>query len=225
MEYLFSPIFEGDFDATSYLICSLTSLILGCIVAFTHYKLHKANSSMTITIILLPFVVQTVLMFVNGDVGTGVAIAGAFSLIRFRSVQCTPEEIIIIFAGMAIGLATSTGYVFVAIIFTVALVICLYLYELLIHQRTFSQHKQLRITIPESLNYDQAFEKVFNGFTTSHQLMTIKTTNMGSLYKLTYNIELIDPQNTQAFINELRVLNGNLEISITDLPENNYLEQ
>lgn len=218
-ENLFTPIFTSTFDATSFIICTLTSLTLGSLLALIHNKLNKSNISMLLTIVLLPFVVQIVLMLVNGNVGTGIAIAGAFGLIRFRSIQCRPEEIIIIFAATAIGLATSAGYIGVAIIFTFIIVILIFMFSLLTSNSILKQHKELRITVPERINYADELAEVLDKYNSYFNLLSVRTTNMGSLYKLTYDIIMKNERQTQEFINDLRIHNGNLEIFIGLLPE------
>lgn len=174
---------------------------------------------MLLTTLLLPFVVQIVLMLVNGSVGTGIAIAGAFSLVRFRSIQCKPEEIIIIFIATAIGLATSAGYIGVALMFTVIVLILLLLFRMLTVHDILKQHKELRITVPESVDYYGELTDVLEKYTSFHELRSIKTSNMGSLYKLTYDIILDDEHQTKNLINDLRIRNGNLEISLGLFPE------
>ena len=218
-QLLFNPIFTFSFDGTAFLICTAASLILGGLLAAVHSRLSRTTVSMLMTIVLLPFVVQTVLMLVNGNVGTGIAIAGAFGLIRFRSIQCKPEEIIIIFVATAIGLATSAGYLGIAAILTFIVIAMMAGFQLLTGNSAIRQHRQLKLTVPEGVSYDEVFNEVLDRFTVYHDLQSVRTTNMGSLYKLTYDVIIKDNHNIQNFLNELRVLNGNLEISLGTFPE------
>jgi len=151
-------------------------------------------------------------MLVNGNLGTGIAAAGAFSLVRFRSVPGSAKEILSIFMAMAVGLATGVGYIGVSIIFTAILVIMSLVYTSLNFGDNTKNSRELRITVPESLNFTNAFDDVFKEFTVSHQLKRVKTTNMGSLFQLTYSIKLKNSEKEMEFIDKLRCRNGNLEI-------------
>ena len=218
-DLLFSPIYSGTFDFATYLFCSLASLLLGALIALVHSRIAKTTPDFLLTLVVLPVVVQTILMLVNGNVGTGVAIAGAFGLIRFRSLQCKGEELVTVFIDVTVGVATSQGYLGIATIFTIVVALIMIGFYRVNTDIFNKQHKQLLITLPESLNYENAFEEVFQQFTKSYELTSVKTTNMGSLYRCKYDIVLKDNKNTQAFLNELRIRNGNLEISLGVLPE------
>ena len=172
------------------------------------------------TVITLPMIIQTVLMLVNGNLGTGVAIMGAFGLLRFRSMQCKPEEMVVLFASFTIGLATSAGYLGIAALFVIIITLLMVGYSKLSHGAFNIAHKELKMTVPETCNYTSEFEDLFSKYTQSCDLVGVKTTNMGSLYRLTYDVVLNTAESTQDFINELRVRNGNLEIAIGLFPEN-----
>jgi hypothetical protein len=160
---------------------------------------------------------MTVIALVNGNVGTGVAVMGAFSLIRFRSVPGKARDIVSIFLVMTAGLACAGGYVAVALVVTA--VISLGMVACTMLPGTGSKLMELRITVPESLHIDGAFDEVFAEFTRSCELLTVKTSNMGSLYKLHYQVELKDNRQIQAFIDQLRCRNGNLEIALARAEE------
>ena len=151
---------------------------------------------------------------VNGSIGTGIAVAGAFSLVRFRSVPGKAKDIVSIFIAMASGLACAAGYVTVALIF--ALVSSIFMIAVTGIKVSSEKESELKITIPETLNYNGSFDDIFEKYTKYHKLIKIKTSNMGSLYKLTYRIDLKDPESTKEFIDELRCRNGNLEIALSD---------
>ena len=162
-------------------------------------------------------IVCTVIAMVNGNIGTGVAVMGAFSLIRFRSVPGKARDIVVIFLSMTAGLACAGGYIGIALAFTLIVCLCMILLTLIPMggERTMDLH----ITIPESLRYANEFDDLFQKYLKSHRLVKAKTANMGSLYKLHYRVELKDAKQSQAFIDELRCRNGNLEIALCEIME------
>ncbi|MBR2489532.1 MAG: DUF4956 domain-containing protein [Clostridia bacterium] len=218
MEKLFTPIIDSELTAVTFIICSLFSLFLGFLLALSQLYKGKSTKSFSITVALLPLIVQVVIMLVNGNLGTGIAVAGAFSLVRFRSVPGSAKEILSIFMAMAVGLATGVGHIGVATCLTILLVSAVFLYSFFNFGDTTKTYRELKITVPENLNYTDAFSEVFEEFTALNSLKQVKTTNMGSLYKLTYNIKLKDSSKEREFIDKLRVLNGNLEISCNYSP-------
>ena len=190
----------------------LCSILCGIIIALSvSFKSHSSKS-LIISLLLLPAIVQTVIMMVNGNVGTGIAVAGAFSLVRFRSVAGRAKDIAAIFLAMTAGLICSAGYVAIAPIFT--LIICALLIIATVIPIKSDREYELTVTIPESLNYPNVFDDIFKKYARSARLTRVKTTNMGSLYKLYYKIELPRNANTKEMIDELRCRNGNLEISL-----------
>jgi len=167
-----------------------------------------------VTLALLPAVVCVVIMMVNGNVGAGVAVAGAFSLVRFRSVPGTAKEICTLFLAMGAGLIAGMGYLAYSLLFTVIASGAFLLYSLLPLGKGEQKYKTVQITVPEDLNYSGVFEKVFSQYTASHELVKVKTTNMGSLYRLTYHIREKDPALEKEMIDAIRCRNGNLEVSV-----------
>ena len=214
LDTLFSPIFSGTFTISSYLICTATSLVLGAIIAFASGFRSRQSKSFLLALFLLPAIVQTVIMLVNGSVGTAVAVMGAFSLVRFRSAPGSAKEIVSIFLAMAAGLATAVGYVALAAIFVIIICLVIICANFVNIKEKEDLFRELRITIPESLNYAHEFDDLFDKYTKESKLLNVKTTNMGSLYKLIYKIRLNKEDDIQDFINDLRCRNGNLEISI-----------
>ncbi|GEN85881.1 DUF4956 domain-containing protein [Oceanobacillus sojae] len=202
------------------LICILASIILGLLVAFTHMYRNIYTKSFVITLAVLPVLVQSVIMLVNGNIGTGIAVLGAFSLIRFRSVAGGAREIASIFWAMGIGLATGMGYVSYIAVFSVIVAAFL----LLIYHTKFgnikSTERELRITIPEDLDYPNLFDNIFDEFAYNHHLDSVRTTTMGSLYEIRYIIHLKDQQQEKAFIDAIRVRNGNLPIILGKVAAN-----
>lgn len=214
LETLFNPIYTTSFTFTSYIICTVTSLVLGLIIALSSGFKSRRSRSFLLSLFLLPAIVQTVIMLVNGSVGTGIAVMGAFSLVRFRSVPGSAKEIVSIFLAMATGLETAMGYVFLASLFVIIVCAVMILSSFVKIREKDDLIRELRITVPEDLNYAHSFDDLFETYTNSTKLVTVKTTNMGSLYKLVYKIQLKDEEQIQSFIDDLRCRNGNLEIAI-----------
>ena len=165
---------------------------------------------------MLPAMVTVVIMLVNGNLGAGVAVAGAFSLIRFRSAPGTAKEIAAIFTAMGVGLACGVGYIGYAAAFAVIMCGAMLLYGFigLGSDKNEERQKKLTITIPENLDYSRVFDDLFEKYTVTHKLVNVKTTNMGSLFKLAYDVELKVDASEKGFIDELRCRNGNLEINL-----------
>ena len=203
-EVLFSP--------GSFLMCLTASLVLGLVIAGIYMYRNSYSRGFVVTIALLPAMVQMVILLVNGNLGTGVAVMGAFSLVRFRSVPGKAEEISSIFQAMAVGLATGMGYVGMAVLF----VLIMGGVNILLSSIKFGQQKKeakvLKITIPESLDYTSVFDEVFTRYLKKWDLNQVKTTNMGSLYKLDYEVVLKNNEEEKKLIDDLRCRNGNLEI-------------
>ena len=173
----------------------------------------RYTNSFVVTLALLPSVVMVVIMMVNGNLGAGVAVAGAFSLVRFRSIPGTAKEIGYIFIALASGLATGMGYIAFALIFTAIMCGMSILYSVIgFGGRYVANIKTLTVVVPETLDYNGIFNDVFKKYLATHELINVKTTNMGSLFKLKYEITLKDPKKEKEFIDELRCRNGNLEI-------------
>ena len=221
LENLFRGLFDTDLVAiisvTDFLLCLGCSLVLGLIMAFAYMYRTRYTKSFVITLALLPAVVCVVIMLVNGNVGTGVAVAGAFSLVRFRSVPGTAKEICTLFLAMGAGLITGMGYLGFAVLFTVVMCAVFVLYNCLDlgTKKNAATFKTFTITIPEDLDYSGVFDDIFAEYTRSHDLVRVKTTNMGSMFKLTYNVELMDTTREKEMIDKLRCRNGNLEIAVS----------
>jgi hypothetical protein len=217
-------IFKGLFDSElmpvisvgDFMLCLGCALVLGLIMAFAYMFRARHTKSFVVTLALLPGVVCVVIMLVNGNVGTGVAVAGAFSLVRFRSVPGTAKEICAIFLAMGAGLIAGMGYLGFAALFTLVMCGAFVLYNLLGvgAGKKAASHKTLTVTIPEDLNYTDIFDDIFREYTRSWELVRVKTTDMGSLFKLTYDIELRDATKEKEMIDAIRCRNGNLEVGI-----------
>lgn len=222
-------IFKGLFDTSTsvtisisdFLLCVGVALVLGVFLAVVYAVKSRYTKSFLITLGILPAVVCIVIMMVNGNVGAGVAVAGAFSLVRFRSAAGTAKEIAVIFLAMAAGLVCGMGYLAYAALFTLIIgVIFLALQFIKIPQsKSVLKQKTLRITIPEDLDYTSIFNDIFDKYTTEYKLTNVKTSNMGSLFKLTYHLTEKDTAKEKEMIDQLRIRNGNLEISISEQEE------
>lgn len=222
MSSIFQSVLSGAITPLSFFICMIASILIGLAVALVYTKTEKRYSSgFVVTLALLPSVVQIIIMMVNGNLGAGVAVAGAFSLVRFRSIPGTAKEIGAIFVALAAGLATGMGYVAFAAIFTVVMLLLLAFYSAVkLGSRASAKKKDLLIVIPENLNYTKVFDDLFEKYTDSAELISVKTTNMGSLFKLRYEIKLKKEEEEKEFIDSLRCRNGNLEIMCSRLAEN-----
>ena len=218
-------IFRGLFDSSTatvisvqnFLLCLGAALILGLLLALAFMYRSRCSKSFAVTLALLPAVVCIVIMMVNGNVGAGVAVAGAFSLVRFRSVPGSAREITMLFLAMGAGLICGMGYLAYAFIFTC--ILCLF--TLLYSRFDFGMEKKnacykvLTITVPEDLDYTGVFDEVLGAYAESWELQKVKTTNMGSLFRLTYQLKLKDAAKEKEMIDALRCRNGNLEISVS----------
>lgn len=213
---IFSPIYSSTSELTAsvYFICALVSLVLGAVIAWAAGFRSRQSKSFLLAVLLIPVIVQLVIMLVNDNVGAGVAVMGAFSLVRFRSAPGSAKEIVSIFLAMATGLATAKGYLTLAAVFVIIIALIIVLSNFIRLKDSDDLQRELKITIPEDLNYAHAFDDLFETYTSQTKLLNVKTTNMGSLYKLSYRIELKTEDDVQAFIDALRCRNGNLEISI-----------
>lgn len=221
LETLFKGIFDSEFTevirVSDFLLCLFFSLGLGLIMTLAYMYRTRYTKSFVVTLALLPSVVCIVIMLVNGNVGTGVAVAGAFSLVRFRSVPGTAKEICTLFLAMGAGLITGMGYLGFAVLFTVVMCAMFLLYNRLDFGsgKNAALYKTFTITIPEDLDYSGVFDDIFEAYTVSHDLTHIKTTNMGSMFRLTYNVTLRDTAKEKEMIDKLRCRNGNLEIAVS----------
>ena len=221
LENLFKGLFDTDLTAVisviDFLLCLGASLVIGILMAFAYMYRTRYTKSFVVTLALLPAVVCVVIMMVNGNVGTGVAVAGAFSLVRFRSVPGTAKEICTLFLAMGAGLIAGMGYLGFALLFTAVMCVMFVLYNRLDFgtKKNAATFKTFTITIPEDLDYSGIFDDIFSEFTTSHDLVRVKSTNMGSMFKLTYNVMLRDVTREKEMIDKIRCRNGNLEIAVS----------
>lgn len=202
-------------ELSSILLCSIISIILGVVIALTHKQTSKYNKNFLVTLSILPLLVQTIIIMVNGNLGTSVAIMGAFSLVRFRSLPGTSKEILSVFFAMTVGLATGMGHLVFAIIITIIGSLAIFILSKVALFNNNKKEKILKIMIPENLDYTNVFDDIFETYTEKVELEQVKTTNMGSMFDLSYRIILNENVNEKAFLDDLRVKNGNLKVMIS----------
>lgn len=207
----------ASISISEFFICTAVSLVLGAALAWVHTYQNQATRNFILTLALLPVIVQTVIMLVNGNLGTGVAVMGAFSLVRFRSAPGNSREIASIFLAMAVGLATGMGYLTVAATLLVV-VGCMTLLVVSIPERTVHTKKELKVTIPENLDYSGVFDDIFHKYTSRTELLKVRTVNMGSLYELQYHVTLRDEKSEKDFLDQIRCRNGNLSLVCGQIP-------
>ncbi|MEF9954400.1 MAG: DUF4956 domain-containing protein [Clostridium sp.] len=202
----------GTFTVEAVAAAMVTALVLGLVIALL-YKMSGAHiGSFVVILAILPLLVQSIIMIINGNLGTSVAILGAFGLVRFRSAPGSAREIGFVFFAMAVGLAVGMGFLSLAFIITIVVGIVILLLEKMNFGSAASKERELRITIPEDLNYTGIFDDLFLSYTKYTRLERVKTTNMGTMYELSYRVEMKKTEEEKNFIDELRCRNGNLAI-------------
>ena len=208
----------GSLTAGTYLLLLGTALALGALIAFVYSLRAESTKGFTVTLALLPPMVATVILMVSGSLGAGLAVAGTFSLVRFRSAPGSAREIAAVFLAMAAGLACGMGCPALAAVFTVVtlLFFLLYMSTGFGEKKSAGSRRTLQITVPEDLEYAGIFDDIFAEYTTQARLIRVKTTNLGSLNRLTYDITLRRMGEEKAMIDALRCRNGNLEISLAE---------
>lgn len=215
---MLNSVLTNGVTLEALLITSSASIIFGIILAWVHTKTTTYSKNFAITLVLLPVLVQFVIMMTSGSLGTGVAILGTFSLVRFRSMPGTSRELVSVFATMAIGLVTGTGYLAFATIVTAIISILL----LLLHYTNLFDPSEtvqyLTISMPEDISHEDALRPVFEQFQVKATLDNIRLKNMGSIFELSYDLELPKDIDRKAFINELRIRNRNLAIILGKNP-------
>ena len=218
---MFDSIYSKAVTPSQFLIMAAASLVSGIVFSWLMSFRIRANRRFFIVSSIIPFVVGMVLTFVNGNIGAGVAFGAAFALTRFRSAQGTADEIAAVLITMASGVAFGMGYIAYGVLALLCLgVIFLALSSLkLFDHASLQEEKLLRITIPESLDYARVFDDTFSHYLKSVENAGVKTTGMGSMFRLSFKVQLKDPAEEKAFIDALRTRNGNLEISILPYTE------
>lgn len=221
LDFFFRGLFNTDISGVisfgDFLLCMGCSLVIGLILAFGCRYQGRYTKSFLVTLMLLPTVVCVIIMMVNGSVGAGVAVAGAFSLVRFRSAPGTGREITMLFLAMGAGLIAGMGYLAFALLFTLIMSVMNVVFNRMDFgdKRNGERYRTLSILIPESLDYSGVFDEVLRHFAAEYTLTRVKTTNMGSLFRLTYDLVLRENVSEKELIDQLRCRNGNLEIMLS----------
>jgi hypothetical protein len=211
---MFTSIINSTTGVTvaSALWCTLASLVLGALIAFVHMKTGPYTRSFVLTLAVMPVLVQMVIMMASGNLGTSVAVLGTFSLVRFRSVPGSAREIASIFYAMAVGLAMGMGQIFFGAIMAVIIGVVIILLTRMPQPKGRSAQKHLTVLIPENLDYTEIFDDVFHEYLKKNELMSVKTTNLGSMYELEYQVTLKNPAAEKELIDAIRCRNGNLTV-------------
>lgn len=216
LESLFQSVAvsSSNISMSTFLIDIGTALVIGFLIALANMYKNSYTKSFVVTLAVLPAVVAMVIMMVNGSIGAGIAVAGTFSLVRFRSAPGSAKEIAAVFLAMAAGLTCGMGYLLYALLFVTIVLTAILLYSLSKFGSRSSKYRTMTVTIPEVLDYTDIFDDLFKKYTDECTLTQMKTSNMGSLFKLTYNLKLKTEDIEKAFIDDIRCRNGNLEIII-----------
>ena len=212
MSNLFGSIFSGTLTVGLFLLAVVASIVLGLLLALVFMYRNTYTKSFISALVLVPAIETVVIMLVNDNIGVGLSVAGSFALIRFRSVKGNAKELTAIFLAMTIGIICGTGYVMLAALYTVLLCAVMFVLEALNFGKMSENERYLKITIPESLNYDEVFEDILKKYCDRHELVSLKTLTLGSLFRVEYAISMKDPKQLKQMIDALRTRNGNLEI-------------
>ncbi len=207
-------------DPLGFAACTAASVVLGLAIAAVYRFRHDYSKNFVVTLALLPVIVQMVILLVNGNLGVGVAVMGVFSLVRFRSIAGTAKDIGSVFLAMGVGLATGMGYIGIAVMLTAVVGALNIVYVATPFSENPPRSKTLSITVPEDLQFEGVFEGVIERYATKVQLVSVRTTNMGSLYQLEYSILMDEGASFKQLLDEIRCHNGNLKVSLGMTPAN-----
>mgnify|MGYP000075586569 CR=1 FL=1 len=202
------------FSLGTFLACTAASLVLGIVIAVIYMYRNTYTKGFVVTLALMPAIVQMVIMLVNGNLGTGVAVMGAFSLVRFRSVPGTAREISSIFLAMAVGLATGMGYIGIAALFVVVIGAADTIFTVSRFGEKQTRERALRITIPESLDYTEVFDDILQSYCKRAELVRVKTIQLGAMLEMTYHVELKEVKQEKHMVDDIRCRNGNLNVIV-----------
>lgn len=218
---MFDSIYSSTVAPSQFFLMTAVALVTGFLYSWIMSFRIRSTKRFFIVTALIPFVVAAVITFVNGNIGAGVAIGGAFSLIRFRSAQGSADEIAAILVAMGSGIAFGMGYIGYGVVILIALAVLFLLLSFvpLFEHKNMAADQLLRITIPESLEYNGTFDDIFSHYLKKIENAGVKTTGMGSMFRLSFKVQLKNPAEEKAFIDELRTKNGNLEVALLPYTE------
>ena len=204
---------EVEITNSIAIIYSVAAGLLGLLISFTYMKTgDRISKNFARTLITLPILVCIVLLVVNGNFGTSIAVLGAFSLVRFRSLQGSSRDISFIFFSMTIGIVCAVGEVILAATLTIAICLIYFVLNAIKYGANNGAEKDLRITIPENLDYSDIFDDLFEKYTKECRQIAVRTTNMGSMYEINYRVRLNDDKEEKQFLDDIRMRNGNLTV-------------
>ena len=212
---IFDPTTTG-LEITTALIAAGVALVLGLVLAITHKLTSQTTKGFLITLATLPLLVMAVMIMINGNLGTSIAILGAFSLIRFRSLQGRAKDLLAVFFAMMIGLACGMGHILFGTVITIIAILAIVLFSFTNLLEPDRHERVLKVVIPEDMDYDEVFESIFKKYTSYHRLVRMKTMNMGSLYKLTYDVKIKHDVKEKEFLDAIRVKNMNLKVLLSE---------
>ncbi len=220
IESLFTTVSaDTELSFSHAMITILLAIALGAIISFTYMKTQPSyGHSFTLTMIVLPVIVAIIILLIGSNIARAFSLAGAFSIIRFRSAPGDPKDIAFVLFTMAAGLACGVGAFGYAVLFTLVLCALMFVLKAVKFGTRKASQKQLKVTIPENLGYEEAFAEVFNMFDIAYELNKVRTTELGSLYELVYTITIKDNTNQKEFLDAIRCRNGNLDITLTMTP-------
>ena len=207
-----------SFTLTNTLIVITAAIILGFLISLVYMRTTKKagySPSFTVTLIMLPVIISIIILLVGNNVARAFSLAGAFSLIRFRSAPGEPKDIAYVFFTLAVGLCCGMGYIGYAIIFTIILCLVMLILDVTRFAMPKTKAMSLKIIVPEDLNYEGVFDEILNSYTTNYKIESIRTRVFGALFELNYSIHLLEEANQKQFIDALRCRNGNLNITLT----------
>ena len=205
------------------LLCVGVAIILGIVISYTHKATTKTTPNFLLTLGILPMLVEVIILLASGQVEVSLAVAGAFSLVRFRSMPGNSKEIVSVFWAMAIGSALGLGYIWLSVVITIIVAILMFVYTSILNKSTDNSQRKLKVVIPENLDYDDVFKDLLKKYTKEYELRKAKTTNMGSTYELTYLISLKNGIKEKQFMDDIRVRNGNMTV-LLERPEISEVE-
>lgn len=205
---------EATVSLESCLICILVAIVLGGVISFVHKLTTRTTPNFLLTLAVLPVLVQVVIFLVNGNLGTAFAVAGAFGLVRFRSMPGNSKEIVSVFWAMAVGLGLGMGYVLYTVLVTLIVAMMILATTKISDKFQDLSERKLKIIIPENLDYEEVFNDLLKKYTNKFELRKVKTTNMGSMYELTYFVSLKENIKEKEFMDEIRCRNGNMLVML-----------
>lgn len=211
---MLESIYTGPVDIQGCLIGLVTAIFLGIIISLTHKFTTKTTPNFLLSLVVLPILVQVVIFLINGNLGTAFAVAGAFSLVRFRSMQGNSKEIISIFWAMTVGLGLGMGYITYTILITLIVAIIIMITFKITGRIQDLSERKLKIIIPENLDYEEVFNDVLFRYTKKAELRKVKTTNMGSMYELLYIVSMKKNVKEKEFLDQIRCRNGNMLVML-----------